>query len=82
MMNVMLVSSSTPDNLWSEAILFVRHLQNKIPYKKIGLTPYKLWKGYFTNLNYLKVWGCVAKVMLHEQIKKENNFKNFLLYVY
>jgi hypothetical protein len=67
MMNVMLVSSSTPDNLWSEAILFVCHLQNKIPYKKIGLTPYKLWKDYSSNLKYLKVWGFLVKVMLPEQ---------------
>ena len=39
MMNVMLVSSSAPDNLWGEAILSI---ENRIPNKKIGLTPYKL----------------------------------------
>jgi hypothetical protein len=50
MMNVMLVSSSTLDNFWGEDILFVYHLQNIIPYKKNGLTPYKLWKDYSPNL--------------------------------
>jgi len=34
MMNVMLVSSSTPDNLWGEAILSACYLQNRISYKK------------------------------------------------
>jgi len=41
-MNVMLVSSSTPDNLLGEAILSACRLQNGIPYKKTDITPYKL----------------------------------------
>jgi hypothetical protein len=40
MMNAMLVSFSTPDNLWE--LSFVCYLQNRISYKKTGLTPYKL----------------------------------------
>jgi hypothetical protein len=43
MMNVMLVSFSAPNNLWGEAILSTCHLQNKISYKKTGLTSYQLW---------------------------------------
>jgi len=76
MMNVMLVSSSTPDNLWGEAILSACHLQNKISCKKTGLTPYQLWKCYSSNLKYLKEWGCLAKVML-SALKKKDKFKNF-----
>ena len=34
MMNSLLVSASTPDNLWGEAILSACYLQNRIPYKK------------------------------------------------
>ena len=44
MMNVMLISSRASLNLWGEAILFAYHIQNRIPYKKISKTPYKLWK--------------------------------------
>jgi len=36
----------------------------------------------FYQFKLFKSMGCLAKVMLHEQIKKEDNFKNFLLYVY
>ena len=54
-MNLMLVSSGTPLNLWGEAILFVCHIQNMIPYKKTSKTPYELWKGYAPNIVYLKV---------------------------
>jgi hypothetical protein len=82
MMNVMLVSSSAPDNLWGEAILSACYLQNRISYKKTGLTPHKLWKDYSSNLKYLKVWGCLAKVMLPEPKKKKDKFKNFWLYIY
>ena len=55
MMNAMLVSSGAPLNLWGEAILSAYHIQNRIPYKKTGKTPYKLWKGYTPNIAYLKV---------------------------
>ena len=43
MMNVMLVSSGAPLNLWEEAILSACHIQNRITYKKNGKTPYELW---------------------------------------
>ena len=35
-MNFLLVSASTLDNLWGEAILSACHLHNRIPYKKTG----------------------------------------------
>ena len=34
MMNSLLVSASTPDNLWGEVMLSACHLQNRISYKK------------------------------------------------
>lgn len=42
MMNAMLISSGLPLNMWGEAILSSCHIQNRIPYKKIGKTPYEL----------------------------------------
>ena len=71
MINSLLVSASTPNNLWGEAILSTCHLQNRILYKKIGKTPYELWKGNVPNLKYLKVWGCLAKVMLPDPKKRK-----------
>ena len=64
MMNSLLVGASAPNNIWGEAILSACYLQNRIPYKKTGKTPYELWKGYVPKLKYLKVWKCLAKVML------------------
>jgi len=41
MMNVMLISSNAPDNMWGESLLttcFFFFLQNRIPHKKTGKT--------------------------------------------
>ena len=71
MMNAMLVSSGLSSNMWGEAILSACHIQNKPPHKKIGKTPYEFWDGHKPNLEYLKVWGCLAKVMLPEPKRRK-----------
>ena len=38
------------------------YLLNKVPKKKIEKTPYELWKGRKPSYNYLRIWGCLAKV--------------------
>ena len=68
-MNAMLVSLGAPLNLWEEAILSACQIQKRIPYKKISKTPYELLKGYAPNIAYLKVWGCLAKVLFPEPKK-------------
>ena len=57
MMNAMLISSGASLNLCGEAIHSTCHIQNRVPYKKTGITPYEIWKEHALNLNYLKVWG-------------------------
>ena len=71
MMNSLLVSTSAPNNLWGEAILSACHLQNRIPYKKTDKTHFELGKGHAPNLKYLKVWGCLVKVMLRDPKKRK-----------
>jgi len=74
-MNALLVSSSAPNNLWGEALLTTCFLQNRIAHKKTGLSPYELSKGYKPNLKYLRVWGCLAKVMLPDTKKRKMGSK-------
>jgi len=80
-----LISSNAPHNLWGEALLTTCFLQNRIPHKKTGKTPYELWTGYQPNLKYLRVWGCLAKVMLPDPQKRKIGSKTsdcmFLGYV-
>ena len=59
--------------MWSEVTFPTCYLQNRIPYKKTGKTPYESWKGHAPNLKYLKVWGCLARVMLPDPKKREND---------
>ena len=64
MMNAMLINSSLPQNLWGEAILSANYILNKFPRKKTKKTPYELWKGKMSSYQFLKVWGCLAKVAI------------------
>ena len=63
MMNAMLNSSGLSQNMWGEAILLANNLLKRIPRKKVDKIPYELLKGRKSSYNYLKVWGCLAKVL-------------------
>ena len=71
MLNALFLSSSVLNNLLGEALLTACFLQNRISHKRTGLSPYELWKGYKPNLKYLRVWGCLAKVMLPDPKKRK-----------
>ena len=60
MLNAMIVSAKLPFNLWGKALLIACHMHNRVLSKKIQSSPYELWNGRKLNLNYLKVWGCIA----------------------
>ena len=47
-----------------EALLSTNYILNRLPHKKLDKTPYELWKGRSPSYKYLKVWGCLAKVMV------------------
>ncbi|KAD2393513.1 hypothetical protein E3N88_40490 [Mikania micrantha] len=64
MMNAMLISSGMSQDMWGEAILSATYLLNKIPFKKKDVTPYELWMRRKPSYKYLKVWGCLAKVVV------------------
>jgi hypothetical protein len=62
--NAMLIESGASLTLWGEAILTACHVLNRVPYKKIKITLYELWKGYKPNLGFFRGWGCLAFVRL------------------
>nr|GEV11905.1 Pol polyprotein [Tanacetum cinerariifolium] len=47
-----------------ESILTAMYLLNKIPRKEKEETPYELWMGRKPSYQYLRVWGCLAKVVV------------------
>ncbi|GJV90924.1 retrotransposon protein, putative, ty1-copia subclass [Tanacetum coccineum] len=62
MVSAMLISSGLSQDLSGEAILTTTYLLNKIPRKEKEKTPYELWMGRKPSYQYLRVWGCLAKV--------------------
>ena len=57
--------------MWGEALLSSYFIINRIPVKDSGKIPYEFWKGKAPNLNFFKVWGCLAKVNISEPKKKK-----------
>ena len=43
---------------------------HRVPPKKIKVSPYELWKGKKPNLDYIKVWGCLAFYRMVEKRTK------------
>ncbi|GJV68588.1 retrovirus-related pol polyprotein from transposon TNT 1-94 [Tanacetum coccineum] len=62
MVTAMLISSGMSQDMWGEAILTATYLLNKIPRKEKEETPYELWMRRKPSYQYLRVWGCLAKV--------------------
>ena len=71
MVNAILISSGLPENLWEEALMSSYFILNKIPVKDSGKIPHEFWKDKAPNLNFLKVWGCLAKVNILELKKRK-----------
>ena len=64
LINAIMVNASAPKNFWGEAILTANYKMNRVPRKQTLLTPYELWNKRKPNLNYFRVWGCLAYVRL------------------
>ncbi|KAI5333799.1 hypothetical protein L3X38_023931 [Prunus dulcis] len=71
MVNSMLLSSGLPENLWGEVMLIACFILNRITLKDNEKTPYELWKRRSPNLRILKVWGCLAKVLIPDPKRKK-----------
>ena len=71
MINSMLINSGLPKYMWGEALNTTCHILNRVPLKHMDKTPYELWKGKMSSLKYLRVWGCLAKVLVPEHKRKK-----------
>ena len=64
MMNVLLISSGLPQNLWGEAILTSNQILNRVPHSKTNVIPYEKWKGRNSQYEIFQSVGCQAKVQV------------------
>jgi hypothetical protein len=58
--------------MWrGEAILTVNFVLNRVITKRSDITPYEAWRGRKPNVNFLRTWGCLAKVNIPEPKKRK-----------
>jgi hypothetical protein len=67
----MLESAGMPCEWWGEAILIANFVLNRVVTKNREVTPYEGWNGRKPNVNFLRTWGCLAKVNLLELKKRK-----------
>ncbi|GJW63596.1 zinc finger, CCHC-type containing protein [Tanacetum coccineum] len=59
----LLKGMNIPDSLWAEAVRNAVYLLNRLPTKAVkDITPYEGWKKRKPNMEYLKIFGCLAFV--------------------
>jgi hypothetical protein len=68
MVRSILSYSTLPINLWMEVLKTVVHILNRVPSKSVPKTPYEMWTGRKSTLNFLHVWGCPAEAKLFNQV--------------
>ncbi len=54
MINAMILNAKLSFNFWGEALLTACHVHNRIPPRKIKISPHELWKGRKKSLGYLR----------------------------
>jgi hypothetical protein len=71
LVNAMLESIDMPYEWWVEAILTTNFVLNIVVTKNREVTPYEGWNERKFNINFLRTWGCLAKVNLPEPKKRK-----------
>ena len=54
-----------------EAILTANFVFNRVVIKNKDIVPYEGWKGLKPNVNFLRTWGCFAKVNIPAPKKRK-----------
>ena len=71
LVNAMLESSGMSYEWWGEAILTANFVLNRVVIKNKDIIPYEGWKGLKPNVNFLRTWGCFAKVNIPAPKKRK-----------
>jgi len=72
----MMLHANVPSKLWAEAISTACHVRNRLPSTSLqGDTPYSVWKGQKPNVDYMRVFGCVAYAQIPQRFRKKFDSK-------
>ena len=63
----MLKESGLPKMFWAECLAALVHVWNRTPTSAVpNATPYELWYKKKPRVDHLRVWGCVAYVLVQK----------------
>ena len=73
----MIAHAGLPNIFWAESISTAAYVRNRVPTRAIkdGRTPYELWYGRKPNVNYFKVFGCVAYAHIKDDKRRKLDAK-------
>ena len=71
MVRSMLSSSNLPKFLWTEALKTAVYILNRVPTKAIPKTPFELFKGWKSSLQYVRIWGCPCEIRIYNPQEKK-----------
>lgn len=84
MARCMLVDADLPYSFWAEAVNTANYLQNRLPSRSVGATPYELWNGNKPRLDKCAVFGsrCYVHVPTEKRRKLDNTGKEMIFVGY
>lgn len=84
MTKTMLHDAKLDTKYWGEAVLTATYLQNRLPTRSTGKTPFELWHGYTPYIGHLKVFGAKAFSFIPKQLRRklDNNAEEGVLIGY
>ncbi|GBL73175.1 Copia protein, partial [Araneus ventricosus] len=67
MTRCLLSEANLPQRFWAETAMTATYLQNRLPTKPKGKTPYELWTNHKPTLSHIRVFGCKAYAYIQKQ---------------
>lgn len=71
----MLLDAGLDAKYWGEAVLTATYLQNRLPSRSIGMSPFERWYGRKPSFEHLKVFGSEAWVQIPAERRKKMEVK-------
>ena len=72
----MLSHANLTKRFWGDGVSTAVYLRNEVPtFSFNGMSPYEKWHGRKLELNYLRVFGCVAYAHIVDDGRKNSDLK-------
>ena len=73
----MMAHADLPIHFLGEALSTAAYILNRVETKAKPLTPYECWLGTKPNVQNLKVWGCIAHVLIPKPLRDKLDSKTW-----